>query len=34
MRNIKNDVDLEWNVFVHNINAKQLLKFLLESDAE
>lgn len=27
MRNIKNDVDLKWNVFVHNINAKQMKVF-------
>lgn len=27
MRNIKNDVDLEWNVFVHDINKRQMKIF-------
>ena len=27
MRNIKNNVDLEWNVFVHDINKRQMKIF-------
>lgn len=27
MRNIKNNVDLEWNVFIHDINKKQMQIF-------
>lgn len=27
MRNIKNDVELEWNVFVHDINKRQMKVF-------
>lgn len=27
MRNIKNNVDLEWNVFVHNINKRKIKVF-------
>ena len=27
MRNIKNDVDLEWNVFVHDVNKRQMKIF-------
>ena len=27
MRNIKNDIKLEWNVFVHDINKRQMKMF-------
>ena len=27
MRNIKNDVDLEWNVFVHDVNKRKIKVF-------
>ena len=27
MRNIKNDIELEWNVFIHDINKRQMKVF-------